>query len=101
MEGSLEVQELWECLGQLKAGAEQQVEVQQGATEAEKAQAEAERQHEEWLANEAASGCRGVMYWVWQHHILLNGVSATHASIQNGLVQMPKELPLELEQGFW
>ncbi|KAG5727349.1 hypothetical protein E4T56_gene12114 [Termitomyces sp. T112] len=56
VEGSLEVQGLWECLEQLEAQAEQQAEVQQGAAEVEGAWAEVERQCEEWLANKVALG---------------------------------------------
>ncbi|KAG5351212.1 hypothetical protein C0989_007397 [Termitomyces sp. Mn162] len=40
------------------------------------------------------------MHWVRQHHVLLDRASATYASMQNGLAQMPRKLLLELEQGF-
>ncbi|KAG5727428.1 hypothetical protein E4T56_gene11888 [Termitomyces sp. T112] len=56
-------------------------------------------QREEWLANEAASGRRGVLYWAREHRILLNGASAALGSIHDRLVRMPGDLPPELGQG--
>ncbi|KAG5349567.1 hypothetical protein C0989_003067 [Termitomyces sp. Mn162] len=83
VEGLLEVWGLWKWLVQSEAWAEQRAEVEQGAVEAERARAESH------------------LDWVQQHCILLlDGASAAYASMQDGLAQMPRELPSELEQGF-
>ncbi|KAG5719205.1 hypothetical protein E4T56_gene11780 [Termitomyces sp. T112] len=73
---------------------------QQGSSAGE-VQAVAERawQQEEWLANEAASGRRGVLYWAREHHILLDRTSAALGSIHDGLARMPGDLLPELGQG--
>ncbi|KAG5349033.1 hypothetical protein C0989_006466 [Termitomyces sp. Mn162] len=56
-------------------------------------------QQEEWLANEAASGQPGVLYWAREHCILLDGASAALESIHDRLVRMPRDLLPELGQG--
>ncbi|KAG5332837.1 hypothetical protein C0989_006461 [Termitomyces sp. Mn162] len=61
--------------------------------------AERVRWREEWLANEAASGWQGVLYWAREHRILLDRVSAALGSIHDGLARMPGDLPPELGQG--
>ncbi|KAG5337081.1 hypothetical protein C0989_010894 [Termitomyces sp. Mn162] len=61
---------------------------------------EVARQREDWLANEAASGHVGILRWMWEHWVLLDGASAVFASIQDGLAQMPVGQPLELQQGM-
>ncbi|KAG5732691.1 hypothetical protein E4T56_gene16817 [Termitomyces sp. T112] len=94
-------------------------ETQQGSSAGE-VQAAAERVwwQEEWLANEVASGWRGVLHewfphflspklstdsisidWAREHHILLDGASAALGSIHDGLVRMPGDLLPELGQG--
>ncbi|KAG5718051.1 hypothetical protein E4T56_gene14711 [Termitomyces sp. T112] len=42
---------------------------------------EAVRQREDWLANEAASGHVGILCWVREHWVLLDGASAAFALI--------------------
>ncbi|KNZ77491.1 hypothetical protein J132_05286 [Termitomyces sp. J132] len=64
-----------------------------------RAAAERARRREEWLANEAASGRRGVLHWAREHRILLDGASAALGSIHDGLARMPGDLPPELGQG--
>ncbi|KAG5718810.1 hypothetical protein E4T56_gene2702 [Termitomyces sp. T112] len=61
--------------------------------------AERAQRQEEWLANKAASGRWGVLYWAREHRILLDGASAALGSIHDGLVRMPGDLPPELGQG--
>ncbi|KAG5723467.1 hypothetical protein E4T56_gene17045 [Termitomyces sp. T112] len=91
----LEVCSLQEHLMQLEA---------QSAEEAEewwsllKGEVEAGRQWEEWLVSEAALGSAGILCWVWEHQILLDGASAVFASIQDRFVQMPMDHPSELDQ---
>ncbi|KAG5333215.1 hypothetical protein C0989_006094 [Termitomyces sp. Mn162] len=100
-----------------QAGGSGVQETQQGSSVGE-VQAAAERAQwwEEWLANEAASGQRGVLRewfprflllsadsgstdWAREHRILLDGASAALESIHDGLARMPGDLPLELGQG--
>ncbi|KAG5330781.1 hypothetical protein C0989_008546 [Termitomyces sp. Mn162] len=61
---------------------------------------EVARQREDWLANEAASGRVGILCWVWEHCVLLDGASAVFALIQDGLMQGSAVQPLELQQGM-
>ncbi|KAG5348621.1 hypothetical protein C0989_009439 [Termitomyces sp. Mn162] len=83
-----------------QAGGSGVWETQQGSSAGEvRAAAERARRREEWLANEVASGRRGVLYWAQEHCILLNGASAVLGSIHDGLVRMPRDLPPELGQG--
>ncbi|KAG5727350.1 hypothetical protein E4T56_gene12115 [Termitomyces sp. T112] len=65
-----------------------------------RAELEVVRQREDWLANEAASGHVGILCWVQEHWVLLDGASAAFVLIQDGLVQMPMGQPLELQQGM-
>ncbi|KAG5723571.1 hypothetical protein E4T56_gene18121 [Termitomyces sp. T112] len=83
-----------------QAGGSGVRETQQGSSAGEvRAVAERVWWQEEWLANKAASGRRGVLYWAREHRILLDGASAVLGSIHDGLARMPKDLPLELGQG--
>ncbi|KAG5332749.1 hypothetical protein C0989_006569 [Termitomyces sp. Mn162] len=59
---------------------------------------EAARRREDWLANEAALGRTGILRWVWEHRVLLDGASVAFASIQDGLTQGSAAQPLELQQ---
>ncbi|KAG5727414.1 hypothetical protein E4T56_gene11931 [Termitomyces sp. T112] len=61
---------------------------------------EAARQREDWLANKAASGCAGILCWVREHRVLLDGASAAFMSIQDGLMQGSAVQPPELQQGM-
>ncbi|KNZ82386.1 hypothetical protein J132_00201 [Termitomyces sp. J132] len=83
-----------------QAGGSGAWETQQGFSAGE-VQAAVERAwwQEEWLANEAASGWRGVFYWAREHCILLDRASAALGSIHDGLARMPGDLPPELGQG--
>ncbi|KAG5329849.1 hypothetical protein C0989_009253 [Termitomyces sp. Mn162] len=100
-----------------QAGGSGVQETQQGSSAGEvRAAVERARQREEWLANEAASGRRGVLHewfprflllsadsgstdWAREHCILLDRASAALGSIHDGLVRMPGDLPPELGQG--
>ncbi|KNZ75523.1 hypothetical protein J132_02857 [Termitomyces sp. J132] len=83
-----------------QAGGSGVRETQQGSSAGEVwAAAERARRWEEWLANKAASGRRGVLYWAREHRILLDGALAVLGSIHDGLARMPGDLPLELGQG--
>ncbi|KAG5348509.1 hypothetical protein C0989_010257 [Termitomyces sp. Mn162] len=100
-----------------QAGGSGVRETQQGSSAGEVwAAAERARRREEWLANEAASGRRGVLRewfprflllsadsgstdWAQEHRILLDGASAALGSIHDGLARMPGDLPPELGQG--
>ncbi|KAG5330993.1 hypothetical protein C0989_009334 [Termitomyces sp. Mn162] len=83
-----------------QAGGSGVRETQQGSSAGEVwAAAERARRREEWLANEVASGRRGVLHWAWEHRILLDGALAALGSIHDGLVRMPGDLPPELGQG--
>ncbi|KNZ74106.1 hypothetical protein J132_08002 [Termitomyces sp. J132] len=61
---------------------------------------EAARWREDWLANEAALGCMGILCWVREHRVLLDGASAALVSIQDGLTQGSAVQPPELQQGM-
>ncbi|KAG5734198.1 hypothetical protein E4T56_gene1183 [Termitomyces sp. T112] len=61
---------------------------------------EAARRREDWLANEAASGYTGILCWVREHQVLLDGASAVFASIQDSLTQGSVAQPPELQQGM-
>ncbi|KAG5348907.1 hypothetical protein C0989_007235 [Termitomyces sp. Mn162] len=61
---------------------------------------EAARRREDWLANEATSGHVGILRWVWEHWVLLDGASAAFMSIQDGLMQGSVAQPPELQQGM-
>ncbi|KAG5717927.1 hypothetical protein E4T56_gene1701 [Termitomyces sp. T112] len=45
------------------------------------AELEAARWREDWLANEATSGCAGILCWVWEHWVLLDSASAAFVLI--------------------
>ncbi|KAG5331328.1 hypothetical protein C0989_008147 [Termitomyces sp. Mn162] len=64
------------------------------------AELEAARRREDWLANEAASGHAGILRWVREHWVLLDGASAAFTSIQDGLSQGSMVQPPELQQGM-
>ncbi|KNZ76233.1 hypothetical protein J132_11103 [Termitomyces sp. J132] len=76
---------------------EQEMAVEDGLLWAE---LEVARQREDWLANEATSGRAGILCWVWEHWVLLDGASMAFALIQDGLAQMPVGQPPELQQGM-
>ncbi|KNZ77555.1 hypothetical protein J132_05148 [Termitomyces sp. J132] len=61
---------------------------------------EAARWREDWLANKAALGCAGILRWVQEHQVLLDGASAVFALIQDGLSQGSVVQPPELQQGM-
>ncbi|KAG5733054.1 hypothetical protein E4T56_gene3574 [Termitomyces sp. T112] len=61
---------------------------------------EAARRREDWLANKAASGHAGILRWVREHRVLLDGASTAFASIQDGLTQGSAVQPPELQQGM-
>ncbi|KAG5348775.1 hypothetical protein C0989_008311 [Termitomyces sp. Mn162] len=61
---------------------------------------EAARQREDWLANEATLGRVGILCWVQEHRVLLDGVSMAFVSIQDGLMQGSAVQPPELQQGM-
>ncbi|KAG5334137.1 hypothetical protein C0989_004359 [Termitomyces sp. Mn162] len=83
-----------------QAGGSGVRETQQGSsTGGVWAAAERAQQREEWLANEVASGWRGVLYWAREHRILLDGALAVLGSIHDGLARMPGDLLPELGQG--
>ncbi|KNZ74402.1 hypothetical protein J132_06914 [Termitomyces sp. J132] len=100
-----------------QAGGSGVRETQQGSSAGEvRAAAERAWRREEWLANEAALGQRGVLRkwfpcfyllstdsgsldWAREHRILLDRVSAVLGSIHDGLARMPGDLPPELGQG--
>ncbi|KAG5331570.1 hypothetical protein C0989_007986 [Termitomyces sp. Mn162] len=97
-----EVQGLWERPMQQEAQPTMEAEEWEMVLEGGLLRAELEvaRRREDWLANEAASGCAGILHkcWVWEHRVLLDGASMAFASIQDGLVQMPVGQPPELQQ---
>ncbi|KAG5716610.1 hypothetical protein E4T56_gene16273 [Termitomyces sp. T112] len=64
------------------------------------AELEAARRREDWLANEAASGRAGILRWVREHRVVLDGASAAFTSIQDGLTQGSAVQPPELQQGM-
>ncbi|KAG5348677.1 hypothetical protein C0989_008974 [Termitomyces sp. Mn162] len=100
-----------------QAGGSGVRETQQGSSTGEvRAAAERAWRREEWLANEAASGWRGVLRewfprfrllstdsgstnWAREHRILLDRASAALGSIHDELVRMPGDLSPELGQG--
>ncbi|KAG5735419.1 hypothetical protein E4T56_gene12786 [Termitomyces sp. T112] len=83
-----------------QAGGSGVWETQQGSSAGEVwAAAERAQRWEEWLANEAASGQQGVLYWAREHHILLDGASAALGFIHDGLARMLGDLLPELGQG--
>ncbi|KAG5724671.1 hypothetical protein E4T56_gene3726 [Termitomyces sp. T112] len=93
---------LWEHLMQWEVQPTEEAEEREMAPEGGLlwAELEAARQREDWLANEAASGCTGILCWVWEHRVLLDGAFAAFASTQDRLAQMPVGQPLELQQGM-
>ncbi|KAG5332934.1 hypothetical protein C0989_006400 [Termitomyces sp. Mn162] len=64
------------------------------------AELEVARWREDWLANKAASGHAGILCWVQEHWVLLDGASAAFTSIQDGLMQGSAVQPPELQQGM-
>ncbi|KAG5728484.1 hypothetical protein E4T56_gene19561 [Termitomyces sp. T112] len=100
--------------GGIQAGAEhlgvggngasvgEEVEERGMAPEGGSLQAELEevRRREDWLVNKAALGRTGILRWVWEHQVLLDGASVAFASIQDGLVQVSMDHPPELQQGI-
>ncbi|KNZ75546.1 hypothetical protein J132_02486 [Termitomyces sp. J132] len=89
MERALEVQGLQEHLmqmeGQPTGEAEGRGRVLGG--DALWAELEAARWREDWLANKAASGRVGILRWVQEHWVLLDGASTAFVSIQDELMQ--------------
>ncbi|KAG5727074.1 hypothetical protein E4T56_gene20316 [Termitomyces sp. T112] len=97
-----EVWGLWERPTQQEGWPTEEAEEREMAPEAGLLRVELEvaRQREDWLANKAASGRAGILRWVWEHRVLLDGASTAFASIQDGLAQMPGGQPPELQQGM-
>ncbi|KAG5732283.1 hypothetical protein E4T56_gene11365 [Termitomyces sp. T112] len=94
-EQALEVRGLWERLTQVEGQPTGEAE-----GDALWVELEAARRREDWLANEATSGHAGILRWVWEHRVLLDGASAAFASIQDGLMQGSTVQPPELQQGM-
>ncbi|KNZ77799.1 hypothetical protein J132_03859 [Termitomyces sp. J132] len=83
-----------------QAGGSVARETQQGSSAgAVRAAVERVWWREEWLANKAASGQRGVLYWAREHRILLDRALAVLGSIHDELARMPGDLSPELGQG--
>ncbi|KNZ75289.1 hypothetical protein J132_03587 [Termitomyces sp. J132] len=101
-EQALEVRGLQECLmqmeGQPTGEAEGRGRVPEG--DALWVELEAARWREDWLANKAALGCTGILCWVREHRVLLDGASKAFASIQDSLAQGSTAQPPELQQGM-
>ncbi|KAG5719760.1 hypothetical protein E4T56_gene18542 [Termitomyces sp. T112] len=64
------------------------------------AELEAARRRVDWLANKAALGCMGILRWVQEHRVLLDGASTAFTLIQDGLTQGSTVQPPELQQGM-
>ncbi|KAG6897039.1 hypothetical protein C0993_007814 [Termitomyces sp. T159_Od127] len=63
--------------------------------------AEQEAVHQwDWALLEAASSWGGVLRWAQEHRLLLDGASMAHALLQEGVGQMPFNLPAELDIGL-
>ncbi|KAG5722171.1 hypothetical protein E4T56_gene6839 [Termitomyces sp. T112] len=99
IESSLEALGLQEQMLQLEAWVAEEAEGQTEEGRSFQAAVEAERRCKEWLVNKAALGWRAIMYWTWEHWILLDEALAELASIQDSLAQMLGNIPPELEQG--
>ncbi|KAG5734199.1 hypothetical protein E4T56_gene1188 [Termitomyces sp. T112] len=83
-EQALEVRGLREHLAQMEGQPVGEVEGRGRALEGDAlwVELEAARRREDWLANEAALGRTGILRWVREHRVLLDGASAAFASIQ-------------------
>ncbi|KAG5349406.1 hypothetical protein C0989_004137 [Termitomyces sp. Mn162] len=101
-EQALEVRGLWEHLTQMEGQPAGEAEGRGRAPEGDAlwVELEAARRREDWLANEAASGCAGILRWVREHQVLLDGASMAFTSIQDGLTQGSAVQPPELQQGM-
>ncbi|KAG5334135.1 hypothetical protein C0989_004357 [Termitomyces sp. Mn162] len=101
-EQALEVWGLWERLTQMEGQPTGEAERRGQVLERDALWVELEvaRQREDWLANEAALGHAGILCWVREHQVLLDGASAAFASIQDRLTQGSAVQPLELQQGM-
>ncbi|KAG5734539.1 hypothetical protein E4T56_gene4306 [Termitomyces sp. T112] len=102
MERALEVRGLREHLMQMEGQPAGEAEGRGRAPEGDAlwVELEAARRREDWSANEAALGHAGILCWVREHRVLLDGASAVFASIQDGLTQGSAVQPLELQQGM-
>ncbi|KNZ71430.1 hypothetical protein J132_09884 [Termitomyces sp. J132] len=102
MEQALEVQGLRERLTQMEGQPAGEAEGRGRVPEGDALWVELEvaRRREDWLANEAASGRTGILRWVQEHWVLLDGASTAFTSIQDGLMQGSAVQPLELQQGM-
>ncbi|KAG5348815.1 hypothetical protein C0989_007971 [Termitomyces sp. Mn162] len=102
MEQALEVRGLWEHLTQMEGQPTGEAEGQGRASEGDVLWVELEvaRWREDWLANEAASERVGILCWVREHRVLLDGASAAFVLIQDGLTQGSAVQPPELQQGM-
>ncbi|KAG6883584.1 hypothetical protein C0993_005321 [Termitomyces sp. T159_Od127] len=54
----------------------------------------------DWALLEALSCWEGVLCWAWEHWLLLDGASAAQALLQDGLVWVLFDLPMELDHGL-
>ncbi|KAG5719794.1 hypothetical protein E4T56_gene7284 [Termitomyces sp. T112] len=101
-ERALEVWGLWERLTRMEGQPAGEVEGQGRVPggDALWVELEAVRRREDWLANEAALGRVGILRWVREHWVLLDGASAVFVSIQDGLMQGSAVQPPELQQGM-
>ncbi|KAG6874865.1 hypothetical protein C0993_011871 [Termitomyces sp. T159_Od127] len=54
----------------------------------------------DWALLEAAASREGVLRWVREHRLLLDGASAAQASLREGVARMPFDLPVELDHGL-
>ncbi|KAG6894837.1 hypothetical protein C0993_010608, partial [Termitomyces sp. T159_Od127] len=66
---------------------------------AQMAEREAVRRRD-WALREAASSRGGVLRWAREHRLLLDGASAAHALLREGVGRMPFNLPAELDIGL-
>ncbi|KAG6864670.1 hypothetical protein C0993_008666 [Termitomyces sp. T159_Od127] len=57
---------------------------------------------QDWALLEAASSREGfcISGWAWEHRLLLDGASAAHTLLWEGVGQMPFNLPAELDIGL-
>ncbi|KAG5735622.1 hypothetical protein E4T56_gene6955 [Termitomyces sp. T112] len=101
-EQALGVQGLRERLAQMEGQPAGEAEGQGRVPEGDALWVELEvaRRREDWLANEATSGRVGILCWVREHWVLLDGASMAFALIQDGLTQGSAVQPLELQQGM-
>ncbi|KAG6898438.1 hypothetical protein C0993_006866 [Termitomyces sp. T159_Od127] len=99
-EREVELGALWAQVAELESRVAREVPGEGQAVEAARAAEQESVRRWDWALLEAALSWEGVLCWAWEHRLLLDGASAAHALLREGVGRMPFNLPAELDIGM-